>query len=106
MSRVARYGKATAHEGRGDELAALLLDAADGLADDAGCELYLVNRQADDRDVVWVTELWRSQADLDASIERIRGSDDVAKAMALTRDFGVVELELLGGKGPPWPPAD
>lgn len=100
---MARYGKATAREGHGEELAALLLEAADGLADDPGCELYLVNRQASDPDIVWVTELWRTQADLDASIERIRGSDDVAKAMALVRDFEVVELDLLGGKGPPMP---
>jgi hypothetical protein len=28
--------------------------------------------------VIWVTERWRSQADLDASTEKIRGSDDVA----------------------------
>ena len=48
-----------------------------------------------------MTELWRSQADLDASVERIRGSDEVAAAMALVASFEMVELELLGGKGPP-----
>jgi quinol monooxygenase YgiN len=100
MSRVARYGKAVAREGCGAQLAVLLLAAADELGDDPGCELYLVNRQAGDADVIWVTELWRSQADLDASIERIRGSDDVATAMALVERWEMVELELLGGKGP------
>jgi quinol monooxygenase YgiN len=101
VSRVARYGKAVAREGRGEELAALLLAAADELGADPGCELYLVNRQVGSPDVIWVTELWRSQADLDASIERIRGSDEVAAAMALVASFEVVELDLLGGKGPP-----
>jgi quinol monooxygenase YgiN len=101
VSRVARYGKAVAREGRGEELAALLLAAADELGADPGCELYLVNRQAGSPDVIWVTELWRTQADLDASIERIRGSDEVAAAMALVDSFEIVELELLGGKGPP-----
>jgi quinol monooxygenase YgiN len=100
VSRVARYGKAVAREGRGEELAALLLAAADELGADPGCELYLVNRQVGSPDVIWVTELWRSQADLDASIERIRGSDEVAAAMALVASFEVVELDLLGGKGP------
>ena len=100
MSRVARYGKAIAREGRGGELADLLLAAADGLAGDPGCELYLVNRQVGAPDVVWVTELWRSQADLDASLESLRGSDDVAAVMALVTDWELVELELLGGKGP------
>jgi quinol monooxygenase YgiN len=101
MSRVARYGKAVAREGRGGELAELLLAAAADLESDSGCELYLVNRQVGEPDVIWVTELWRSQNDLDASLERIRGSDDVAGAMALTERWEMIELELLGGKGLP-----
>ena len=100
MSRVARYGKAVAREGRGEELAGVLLGAAEELESDPGCELYLINRQADRPDVIWVTELWRSQADLDASLERIRGSEGVAAAMALVENWEMIELEALGGKGP------
>ena len=44
MSGVGRYVKFTAQPGRGDELAELLLGAADSLRDTAGCELYLINR--------------------------------------------------------------
>ena len=101
MSRVARYGKAVAREACDEQLAGLLLAAAEELGADPGCELYLVNRQVGSPGVLWVTELWRSQADLDASVERIRGSDEVAAAMALVASFEMVELELLGGKGPP-----
>lgn len=100
MSRVARPGKAVARPGNGEELARLLLEAARELDHDPGCELYLINHQADDPDLIWVTELWRSQADLDASIERIRGSDRVAASMALVESWEMVELEPLGGKGP------
>ncbi|MGH3036900.1 MAG: putative quinol monooxygenase [Gaiellaceae bacterium] len=100
MSRVARYGKAVAHAGRGGELADLLLAAADGLTADPGCELYLVNREAGAPDVIWVTELWRSQADLDASLDQLRGSDEVAAVTALVAEWEMIELELLGGKGP------
>jgi quinol monooxygenase YgiN len=100
MSRVARYGRAVAHEGRGEELAQLLLAAAADLDGDPGCELYLVNRQVGEPDVIWVTELWRSQDDLDASLEKIRESDQVASVMELVRDWEMIELELLGGKGP------
>ena len=103
MSRVARYGKSVAREGMGEELAARLLAAAEELEDDPGCELYLVNRQAGAPDVIWITELWRSQADLDASVEQIRDSDDVAAVLALVEDWQMIELELLGGKGPPAP---
>ena len=100
MSRVARYGKSIAREGKGEELAGLLLEAAADLESDPGCELYLINRQADRPDVFWVTELWRSQADLDDSLERVRGSSSVAEAMALVDDWEMVELDLMGGKGP------
>ena len=100
MDRIARYGKSVARPGKGAELAQLLLAAAEAMRDDPGCELYLVNRQAGEEDVIWVTELWRSQADLDASLERIRGSDEVAAALALVEDWQMIELDLLGGKGP------
>ena len=100
MSRVARYGKLTAHEGRGPELADLLLAAAGRLESEPGCELYLVNRQSDSPDVIWVTEVWRSRADLDAVLERIRGSADTAAAMSLVQAAEMIELDPLGGKGP------
>jgi quinol monooxygenase YgiN len=100
VAEVARYGRVTAHEGRGAELAERLLAAADDLRDDPGCELYLINRQAGEPDQIWVTELWRSQADLDASLEKIRGSAEVAAVMELASDWEMIELEPLGGKGP------
>ena len=100
MSRVARYARMTAAPGRGEELGRLLLAAAAEQGDDPGCLLYLVNRARADADVLWVTELWRTQADLDASIDKIRGSDDVAAVMALVEDFEAIELAELGGKGP------
>ena len=88
MLRVARHED----DGRG-------APAAAELEDDRGCLLYLINRQADAPETVWVTELWRSQADLDAAVEKIRGSESVAAVMALAASFEMVELDLLGGKG-------
>jgi len=40
--------------------------------------------------VIWVTEVWRSQADLDASLERIRGSEDVAATMSPVDDWEMI----------------
>lgn len=99
MSQVARYGKVVAHKGKAEELAERLLGAAAELESDPGCLLYLINRQADAPETIWVTELWRSQADLDAAVESIRGSESVAATMALAASFEMVELDLLGGKG-------
>ncbi len=99
MERVARYGKTIAKDGHGGEVADLLLKAAAELNDDPGCELYLINREAGKPDTLWVTEVWRSQTDLDAVREKIRGSANVAAVMALVDNFEMVELDLLGGKG-------
>ncbi len=62
--------------------------------------LYLINGQTGEDDTIWVTELWRSQEDLDAASERIRGSAGVAAVTALTAAFELVPLDLLGGKQP------
>jgi quinol monooxygenase YgiN len=74
---IARYAKAVAQPGQGTALARHLLTAADGLASDPGCVLYLVNQEKDNADTIWVTEVWRSQSDLDASLPRSwRASND------------------------------
>lgn len=57
MNPVARYGTSVGHSGMGDELARRLLAAAAELERDPGCELYLVNRQRDAPDTIWITEL-------------------------------------------------
>jgi quinol monooxygenase YgiN len=100
---VGRYVKFTAQPGRGEELAELLLRAADSLREVAGCELYLINRSATDPDVVWVTELWLSQDALDASLEQLRtdeGKAQVAEVIALlAAPPEQTELEPLAGVG-------
>jgi quinol monooxygenase YgiN len=101
MDRVARYGKFVAKEGSGGQLADLLLAAADALENEPGCELYLVSRQRDAPDTVWVTELWRSKADLDAALKQVTGSPEAAAALRLVESAGAVELDLLGGAGLP-----
>jgi quinol monooxygenase YgiN/mannose-6-phosphate isomerase-like protein (cupin superfamily) len=95
--------KFTTQPGRGEEVAELLLDAADSLRDVAGCELYLINRAASEPDVVWVTELWLSQEALDASLEQLQtdeGKARIGQVMALlSKAPELTELEPLGGVG-------
>jgi quinol monooxygenase YgiN/quercetin dioxygenase-like cupin family protein len=97
--------KFTAQPGRGDELAELLLQAADSLRDTAGCELYVINRAKAQPDQIWVTELWLSQEALDASLEQLRsepGKAQLSQVMALLDPNNPperVELEPLGGVG-------
>ncbi|HET6868173.1 MAG TPA: antibiotic biosynthesis monooxygenase [Solirubrobacteraceae bacterium] len=105
MPGAGRYMKFTAQPGRGDELADLLLRAADSLRDTAGCELYVINRAKDEPDQIWVTELWLSQEAIDASLEQLRSGEAKAQlkqVMALLDPSNPperIELEPLGGVG-------
>jgi quinol monooxygenase YgiN/quercetin dioxygenase-like cupin family protein len=103
VSGVGRYVKFTAQPGRGDELATLLLRAADSLRDVAGCELYVINRAQAEPDVVWVTEQWLDQKSLDASLEALQteaGRAQIAQVNALLAGAPErIDLEPLGGVG-------
>jgi quinol monooxygenase YgiN/mannose-6-phosphate isomerase-like protein (cupin superfamily) len=103
MAGVGRYMKFTAQPGRGDEMAELLLRAANSLQDTPGCELYVINRSPTDPDVVWVTELWLSQDALDASLEQLRAGDAKAQLAELQALLAApperIDLEPIGGVG-------
>lgn len=88
-----------AREGEGERVSKLLLEAADDLRAEPGCELYLISREGANPDVVWVTELWRSEEELEAVLERIRGSKQVEEVMRLVAEVEMIELDFLGGKG-------
>ena len=68
MDRAGRYVQLKAREGQRDALVEHMLCVAQLLADVPGCELYVINTSVADTDTVWVTEVWSSQADLDASL--------------------------------------
>lgn len=57
--------KLTAADGRRDELIALL---AASTCDMPGCFSYVISRDAANADVLWVTEVWESQAAHDSSL--------------------------------------
>jgi quinol monooxygenase YgiN/quercetin dioxygenase-like cupin family protein len=93
--KTARHVRFRAAEGRGDELAAALRAAADGLRTVPACELYVVAQRAGDSDEVWVTELWSSEAALRAALEAAGAEDEIARVMALCA--APPELVELGG---------
>jgi quinol monooxygenase YgiN/mannose-6-phosphate isomerase-like protein (cupin superfamily) len=101
MKAVARYAKATAKPGQGDALASIMLDVARALRDTPGCELYVINRSVDEPDVVWVTELWRSQEQLDAALASDGARARIPEVLALVAEGGFerIDLEPIGGQG-------
>jgi quinol monooxygenase YgiN/mannose-6-phosphate isomerase-like protein (cupin superfamily) len=107
MSRVGRYAKFTARSRQGDALAERMLGVAEGLRAIAGCELYVINRSTEDPDTIWITEVWRSQEELDASLQTEEAKAAIPEVMALVQEgsFERIDLAPLGGVGLPAQPA-
>ncbi|HWE33677.1 MAG TPA: antibiotic biosynthesis monooxygenase [Solirubrobacteraceae bacterium] len=99
MPGVGRYVKMHAKPGQGDALAQQMLEVANALRDTPGCELYAINRSPIDSDVVWVTEQWRSQEQVDAALEQAR--EGIAAVRELVREGGFerIDVEPIGGVG-------
>ena len=101
MTAVGRYVKMTAKPGQAEALAQKMLAVADSLREVSGCELYIINRSAVEPDVVWVTEQWSSQEQLDAALESPGARQSVGEVLALLQDEGSerIDIEPLGGVG-------
>ena len=100
MSEVSRYAKATAKPGQGDALADAMLRVVETLEAAPGCLLYIINRPPTEPDTVWVTELWRSQGDLEAALKLESARALMPEVMELVDGpFEQIDLEPLGGVG-------
>jgi quinol monooxygenase YgiN len=100
MGRVGRYVQLKAREGQRDALVEHMLGAAQLLVDVPGCELYVINTSATDADAVWVTEVWSTQAELDASLtmESVKASvEQVVPLLAGPPER--IDILPVGGKG-------
>ena len=94
------HGRIHALPGKGDDLEAILLAAADGLRGDPDCLLYVVFRDDADPDAVCVSEAWTSQDAHDASLEQESVKAQLASAMPLLAGRpDATELRPVGGKG-------
>lgn len=101
MKKYGLHGKLIAARGKGDALAAILLEASRLVSGAKGCRLYLVSKDARDPDCVWVTEVWDSRADHDESLkaESVRALITQAMPLLEGRPEKGSELEVIGGKG-------
>jgi quinol monooxygenase YgiN len=94
-------GSMRTRHGHRDEVVAILLGGVGGLRA-VGCDLYLVGVSDTDPNEIWVTEVWRSKADHDASLHLPAAQAAIASAMPLlTGEFTRQELTMVGGLGLP-----
>jgi quinol monooxygenase YgiN len=100
MSAYGCYVKFTAQLGRRDALVEHLLNAAALMEKATGCELYLINTSPAESESVWVTEVWRSQEEHDASLT-IEGAQATIKQVLplLARSPEKIDVLPVGGKG-------
>jgi quinol monooxygenase YgiN len=90
-------GKMIATPGQRDALIAILLD---GVADMPGCLSYIVSKDLDDADAIWITEVWESQDSHAASLELPVVQQAIALGKPLIADFGDSITTLpVGGHG-------
>jgi len=94
------HGALKAQPGKGEELAGILLEAADGLGE--RCLLYVVSRDLDQPDMIWVTEAWTDREAHDASLRAPGVPEMIARARPLIAGTERrAEFAPLGGKGLP-----
>ncbi len=99
-ARNGMHGRIVAQPGKGDELAAILREAAAGLDANPECLLYLVSRALDDADSVWVTEVWTDRAAHSASLDDPAARALIERARPIIAAFADrAEWIPEGGKG-------
>jgi quinol monooxygenase YgiN len=82
-----------------DDVVAILLSGADGLRQ-AGCDLYVVSVTDTDDVTIWVSEVWQSKEQHDASLQLAETKAAIGKAIPmLTGEFTSQELTVVGGLG-------
>lgn len=90
-------GKITAVEGQRDALIDILLD---GVARMPGCLSYVVAKDREDADALWVSEVWESKASHEESLTLPAVKEAMAKGRPLIAEFGErFETEPVGGHG-------
>ena len=102
MEKYLLHGKLLAKAGQRTALADILLAAAAILEAQAeGCRLYAIGQAADEPDAVYITEIWDSQAEHDASLQLPEVRALIGQAMPLLAEMptGGQSLKVLGGVG-------
>lgn len=92
-------GSMRVRDGHRDAVIEILLSGAGGLRA-TGCQVYAVGTADGDADVIWVTEIWDSAGQHDASLQLPETRAAIASAMPmLTGEFTRQELTVVGGLG-------
>jgi len=92
-------GKMRATPGQRDALIAILLEGTTAMP---GCLAYIIAKDKQDTDAIWITETWDSQDNHKASLTLPSVQAAIKQARPLIAGFGErFETEPIGGQGLP-----
>lgn len=90
-------GKMLTHENKRDELIEILLAGTQGMP---GCLSYIIAKDREDENALWITEAWDSQESHQASLAIESVQNAIAKGRPLIAGFGErFETAPVGGQG-------
>jgi quinol monooxygenase YgiN len=90
-------GKMNVVAGERDALIAILLEGVSGMP---GCLSYVVAKDPEDPDAIWITEVWESRESHAASLTLPSVQEAITKGRSLIAGFGErFETEPVGGHG-------
>lgn len=90
-------GKMRAQPGKRDALVSILLEGTGGMP---GCLSYVVARDPDDADAIWITEVWTDEASHKGSLSLPAVQAVIARARPLIAGFDSQQrIEPVGGVG-------
>lgn len=90
-------GKMVATEGQRDALVAILLEGTAGMP---GCLSYVIAKDRDDANAIWITEVWDSQASHEASLALPSVREAIGRGKPLIAGFGERSVtDPVGGHG-------
>ena len=90
-------GKMRVQPGKRDELLDILLGSTDAMP---GCLSYVIAKDPEDADAIWISEVWDSRDSHKASLQLPAVQAAIKQAMPLIAGFDTsIETEPVGGFG-------
>lgn len=98
-NRFGMVNRIVTKPGQRDAVAEILLSGANMQGGMHGCELYVVHTSVSDPNEIWVTEVWRSKTDHEASLENPEVRALIEKGRPMIASIVPAITTAIGGKG-------
>lgn len=96
-----RFGKLTAQPGKAGELLDIMLKAADAVSQAEGCMKYIIGRDEENENIIWIYEMWTSKTHHRNSLQLESVRELITQAIPLLdgQPEPGVSFEIMGGTG-------